>query len=128
MGKPFTFPTEGWAATNTTFRAYVEDDSTGTIIAQAAVSSIAYTVKQSVGPSQGTTTGSGALSPVATYLLSALATTGWHVDNVGYNFKAALPAACFPDAGDYVIDFLFTLAADGSTFPVKCYHHAKSRS
>jgi hypothetical protein len=128
MPKPITFNTGGWVGTNTTFRAYVKDDATGSFILAAAVSSIAYTVKQAAGPSQGTTTGSGGLTPVSTYLLAALSTVGWTVDAIGYNFKAALPASCFPDAGDYVIDFVFTLAADGSTFPVKCYHHARSRN
>ncbi len=127
MGKPITFQSNGWATTNTTFRAYIENDQTGTFIAPAAVTAIAYTVKQALGPSQGTTTGSGSLSPVSTYLLSSLSLVGWRVDSTGYNFQATLPASCFPDAGDYVVDFLFTIA-DGSTFPVKTLHHAYSRS
>ena len=127
MAKPITFETAGWMNSNTTFRAYIEDDSTGSAIASSAVSAIAYTVTQSLGPTQSTQTGSGSLSPVSTYILSAVSLVGWLVDNVGYNFKATLPASCFPSAGDYVIDFLFTLS-DGSTFPMKCFHHARSRS
>lgn len=126
MAKPITFETAGWEDSNTTFRAYIEDDSTGTAILAAAVSAIAYSVTQSLGPSQSDVTGSGSLSPVATYITN-VSLTGWLVDNVGYNFKATLPAACFPEAGHYVVDFLFTLS-DGSTFPVKCFHTAKSRS
>lgn len=129
MGKPSTFPTDGWKSTNTTFRAYVQDDATGINILPSAVSTISYTVTEALGPSQGTVTANAVvLTPVATYLAATLSTTGWFVDQIGYNFQATLPASCFPDAGEYVVDFLFTLGADGSTFPVKCFHHARSRS
>lgn len=127
MGKPITFQTNGWAKTNTTVRAYIQDDATGINIVPSTVTAIAYTVTESLGVQAGTQTGSGALSPVATYLFTNLSTTGWFVDTTGYNFQATLPASAFPDPGDYVIDFLFTLS-DSSTFPVKCYHHARSRS
>lgn len=129
MGKPNTFPTDGWKLTNTTIRAYVEDDLTGTIIVPGTVSAISYLVTQSVGPRQATVTGSGDLTPVASYLSATLSSTGWTVDTTGYNFQATLPATCFPDAGDYVIDFIGTLALDGTTFVLaKCFHHCKSRS
>lgn len=130
MGKPNTFYTDGWLNTNTTFRAYVEDDATGTIIAQAAVSAITYTVTESVGPQQGKVTANVvSLTPVSTYILAALSLTGWREDQTGFNFQATLPAAVFPDAGDYVVDFIGTLASDGSTFVLaKCFHHCKSRS
>lgn len=128
MGKPINFETSGWARTPGTVRAYIEDDVTGANIAVASVSAIAYSVTESIGKQQGTVTGTGSLSPVSTYLASSLSTTGWRVDQTGYNFQATLPATCFPDPGDYVIDFTFTLTADSSTFPVKCYHHAYSQS
>jgi hypothetical protein len=128
MGKIATFPTTGWKSTNVTIRAYVDNDQTGTHILAAAVSAISYTVTESLGPNQGTQITTGNLTPVASYLSDTLSTTGWTVDTVGYNFQATLPAACFPDAGEYVIDLIFTLAGDSSTFPVKLYHHARSRS
>lgn len=129
MGKPVTFQTDGWAATNTTIRAYIQDDATGINIVPSTVSAIAYTITEAMGPNQGHVYANAvALSPVGSYLNSSLSTTGWTVDSTGWNFLASLPAACFPDAGEYVIDLLFTLAADSSTFPVKCYHHARSRS
>lgn len=129
MGKPTTFQTSGWKLTNTTFRANVQDDATGTNIVPSTVSGISYTVTEALGPQQGVVTANAvALSPVATYLSTSLSLVGWLVDQTGYNFQATLPASCFPDAGEYVVDFLFTLLADGSTFPVKCFHHARSRS
>lgn len=128
MGKPTTFKTDGSCLTNTTVRAYIEDDLTGSNILRAAISAIAYTVTQAQGKRAGSVTGSGSLSPVATYLTDTLSTTGWTIDSTGYNFQATLPASAFPDPGEYVIDILFTLASDGTTFPVKCFHHALSRS
>lgn len=126
MAKPLTWQTDGWQSTRVTVRACLYDDSTGVPIVPSAVSSIAYTVKESVGPSAGTTTGSGSLSPVSSYLNSSLSVVGWTYDSTGWNFSASLPASCFPDAGDYVVDFVFTLT-DGTTFPVKLYHHVRSR-
>ena len=128
MGQPNVFPTNGYAKTNTTIRAYVKDDQTGSNIQQSVVSAIAYTVTQSLGPQQGTVTGTGTFSPVATYLSNTLSTTGWLVDQIGFNFQATLPASCFPDPGQYTIDLIFTLAADSTTFLVQCNHHAWSRN
>lgn len=110
-----------------TMRARLYDDSTGALLLPANVNAIAYTVAQSAGPQQGTTTGSGNLSPVADYLFGSLSVVGWTADSLGWNFKATLPATAFPNPGDYVVDFLLTLA-DGSVFPVKAYHHASSRT
>lgn len=130
MGKPITFSTSGWINTNLTIRAYVQDDQTGSNMAPSNVSAIAYTVTESTGPRPGTKFAfAQPLAPVGTYLSATLSTTGWTIDNVGYNFQATLPAVCFPDAGDYVIDIVGTLAADSSTFPLaKCFHHARSQS
>lgn len=128
MSAPRKFSTKAFAQTNTTFRAYVRDDSTGAAMLPAALTAISYAVTQTVGPSVGTSTGSGSLSPVATYLSGTLSTVGWDIDSIGYNFKATLPASCFPDAGNYNVVFLGTLA-DGTTFIIAhCDHHAFSRS
>ncbi len=129
LAKAITFPTDGWIDTNTTFRAYIQDDATGLNIDPTLVSAIDYTVTEALGAQQGTVTADAVnLTPVATYLTIGLSMTGWFFDRIGYNFQATLPADCFPDAGDYVVDLVFTLASDGSTFPVKCFHHARSRS
>lgn len=130
MGKPNVFQTEGFQLTNTTFRAYVQDDATGTNIVPSTVSAIAYTVTKAMSPRQKIKTADAvAITPVATYLAASLSLTGWDVDQVGYNFQFTIPGACFPDAGDYVVDFIGTLAADSSTFVLaKCFHHSKSRT
>lgn len=125
--KPTTWQTEGWVATRVTVRARLYDDSTGLVLDPSNVAAIAYTVTGSTGPKQGIVTSSGGLSPVANYLNSTLSVTGWTYDSLGWNFKAPLPATAFPDPGDYVVDFVLTLA-DGSGFPVKTYHHARSRN
>jgi hypothetical protein len=51
---------------------------------------------------------------------------GWTTDATGWNFKATLPPTAFPDPGDYVVEIVFTLS-DGTTFPLRCYHHAEAR-
>ena len=125
--KPTTWQTEGWVATRVTVRARLYDDSTGLALDPSNVTAIAYTVTGATGPQQGIVTSSGGLSPVATCLNSTLSVVGWTYDSLGWNFKAPLPATAFPDPGDYVVDFVLTLA-DGSGFPVKAYHHARSRN
>jgi hypothetical protein len=128
MGQPSVYQTNGYAKTNTTIRARVTDDAKAPL-QQSALSSIAYTVTESQGPQQGAVTGSGSLSPVSTYLQNTLSTTGWFVDQTGFNFQATLPASCFPDPGQYMIDIIGTLSADGTTFVIgQCNHHAWSRS
>lgn len=126
MPKVTVFRTQGWASANCAFRACIIDEATGAPIVPATVSAIAWTVRQSVGPSAGSTTGSGSLSPVASYLFGSLSTVGWRQDTTGWNFRALLPASAFSAPGEYVVDFAFTLA-DGTTFPVKILHSVISR-
>ena len=130
MPAPFKFRTNGYKLTDTSFKARVQSPP-GTDIQQSTISAIAYTVTEMVGPQQGTVTGSGTLS-VPSVVFNSLQTPStdpsWTADNTGYNFSANIPGADFPDAGDYVVEFLFTPSGGGSTFPVIFYHHCNSRS
>ena len=128
MGEPITFRTKGWVNTNLTLRGFVRDDQTGVAMLPTACTALSYTVTEATGTNPGRVT-TASLAPVGTYILSGVTTVGWTVDTIGYNFQATLPAAAFPDSGEYVIDIVGTLASDGSTFILaKCFHNANSRS
>jgi len=130
MPNPQKFNTVNWKGVDTTFAAHVQSPP-GTNILQSTISSITYTVTEMIGPSQNTSTGSGTLvvaDTVFNALVTPLVDASWTQDNLGYNFKATIPGASFPDAGDYVVKFLFTPTGGGTAFPVLFYHHANSVS
>lgn len=69
----------------------------GVNFTQAAVSSIAYTVREAEGDETQITTGT---LVVATTIYDTLQTGGlWDADLTGYNFYGILPPTCFPTAG-----------------------------
>lgn len=123
---PTVWRTNGFAGTRTTVRAYLYDELTGAAILPEAITQIRYWVYQAIGPDPGDQTGGAILSPPANYVFSTLSTVGWTTDARGWNFRATLPPDAFPDAGDYVILIQFALS-DGSSFPLRAYHHAEAR-
>lgn len=130
MPNPQKFNTVGWQGVDTTFAAHVQSPP-GTDILKATIASIAYSVKEMIGPQQNTSTGSGPLvvnDVVFDTLQTPTLNPSWTQDNIGYNFKATIAGATFPDAGDYVVKFLFTPTGGGTAFPVLFYHHANSVS
>ncbi len=85
-----------WAGYEARFLARIVDIN-GAHITQAQVSSITYTVHEAEGDEALVTSGS---LIVASVVYDTLQTGGmWTADLDGYNFFAALPAACFPVAG-----------------------------
>lgn len=128
MPRPKKYRTTGVATIDSTFAARVQSPP-GTDIAQSSISAITYTVEESVGLQAGTQTGSGILvigSVVFNILQTSAIDPSWAQDNTGYNFRATLPGANFPDAGEYVVLFLITPTGGGSAFPIECLHHCNS--
>lgn len=130
MANPQKFSTVGWKGVDTTFAAHVQSPP-GTDIIQSVISGITYTVTEMRGPQQNVVTGSGTLvvaNTVFNTLQTPITNPSWTQDNNGYNFLGAIPGAQIPDAGDYVVLFLFALTAGGTPVPLEFYHHANSLS
>ena len=121
------YRTSGPTGVDTKFAAHVQSPP-GTDIVQSAISGIAYTVREMVGPQQNVQTGSGSPSPSSSIFNTLQLTSDWTQDNTGYNFAVTIPGADFPDAGDYVVVFLLTPAGGGTAFPVEFFHHCYSLS
>lgn len=127
MPAPLKFRTTGYKGVDTYFKCRVQNPP-GTDIVQSATASIAYTVKESVGPQATVQTGSGSPSVVSSVFNTLQLSTDWTQDNTGYNFSVLVPGSAFPDAGDYVVTFLITPTGGGTAYPVIFFHHADSIS
>jgi hypothetical protein len=93
----------------------------GSLLTQAAISSITYLVKNKAG----TTTSSGSFT-VASVVFDALQTADrWTLDATGFNFAGTLPAACFPAPGWHRAEIKFT-PASGSAFYLRARIYADS--
>lgn len=123
--------TSGPEGVDTVFSAHIQT-ALGADITKSAgagqVSAITYTITEQVGPQQNVVTGLGTLVVASTVYDTLQTGSGWYQDNSGFNFQATLPGAQFPDAGEYIVVFLLTLASGGTPFPVECFHHAYSTS
>jgi len=80
----------------------------GELVLQATLSAVQCTIKQA----DGTTTLDAALT-VSSVVFDTLQTgdARWTEDDIGFNFAYETPAAAFPDAGHYRIEFRFTPTA-----------------
>ena len=84
----------------------------GAYLQQADVSSIAYTVYDLDNASAQVTTGT--FTPSSTIYDTLQTGQIWTQDELGYNFKATLPAACFPTGNRrYRLVFSFTTGSWG---------------
>lgn len=90
----------------------------GTYLTQAATSSITCAVND-------ITTGSpvSVITPsivVSSVIFDTLQTGGmWTRDSTGYNFRHAMPATAFPDAG-HVYEVIYTVTpTSGAVFPIR---------
>lgn len=123
MPKPTKYPSTGWQGTDTPFAAHIQ--IAGVDITQSGISAATYTVIFS----DGTVEANAVALTVSAVVFNTLQTDArWTVDSTGYNLLFTVPAACFPNAGDYTVRCDLT-PSGGNPFPAVYYrHHANSRT
>ena len=101
--------------------ARVQGLSAGAYLKQADITSISYSVYDLDNGSAVVKTGTLVVS--STIYDSLQVDKSWTKDNIGYNFKAALPATCFPLAvRRYRVVYSFVTVSWGTVQDVAEFH------